>query len=297
MRPVVFVAPHVRMGSARLRAVQISGELNARGIQSRVVPSCAEQRDAILIYIKGDNVHAIESARDRGNIIVVDLIDPHQKTFHRPGGPRLHYHEVDASLFDGVLFVNSFCSRQGRDWSKRLRRAVIPHPWDTRITQPPLHHEHFNLVSVGYSSTRLDHPLLTRIDLPNHVLTDSMIAQMRGFACHFSVRDKEGESSSERYGAPFLRYNSKSNIKVSTAAACGANIITSRDAGSLDVLPADYPFWYNDESGIEGTIKQVADAFHTGTWRMARDMMARVREDTGIHNVTSRYIDFLNALR
>jgi len=295
-RPVIFVAPNIRLGSARLRAVQICEEFNRRGLVSQVVPDDARVKGAILIYIKGNDVESIARARARDNLIVADLIDPHQKTFHMPGGPRLYFNEVDSALFDGALFVNSAMSEHGRRWSSRMSTAVIPHPWDSRFHQPPEHHAGISFLSLGHSGSRLVHPSITRIDLNNHVLTAAMIDQARKYACHVSLRDPTGEGSDERFGNATRRYQSKSNIKVSTAAACGANILASPDPGSLDVLPVDYPFWYDATRSLEEEIDRVEALFETSIWNEGLAMMTLVRERTSTGAVLEQYIRFLARL-
>ena len=208
-REVVFVAPRIKMGSARLRAVQISNELARIGFKSRVVPEDSDIRNAIVIYIKGDDVERIARARVRNNLIVADLIDPHQKTFNVPGGARLHYHEVDPILFDAALFVNSVKLEEGKTWSKDMARACIPHPWDNRFRQPPQEHTNFSLLSLGQSGMKFSHPAVTHIDLPRHVLDIESIERARKFSCHLSIRDRTGLRSMERFGDPRQRFQSK----------------------------------------------------------------------------------------
>ena len=301
-RRVVFVAPHLKMGSARLRAVQISDELRFRGVESEVVPTCSEVKDSIIIIIKGEEISHVESARARNNIIVADLIDPHQKTFHRSAAKdpaiasRMHFHQVDPNLFDGLLFVNTDVKSRYKDWAPDVPQEVIPHPWDSRFIQPPVYHRNFSLVALGHSSDQVDLPLLNNMLLRNHVLTQEMIVEARNYACHLSLRQPGGKASPERFGRSEERYTSKSNIKVSTAAACGANIISSRDPGSTDVLPHDYPFWYDGQTSPQEHIEYVAEIFGSRTWKEGLAMMDGVREATSTSRVVDHYLAFFQNL-
>ncbi len=284
------------MGSARLRAVQIREALNLRGWDTAVRPHSREEKNAILIYIKGDAIEDMESARRRGNRVIVDLIDPHQRTFHQENADgtvrRLQPIEVDPSLFDGLIFVNQFVQKLFARKSLAIPHRVLLHPWDNRFGVPNVHHE-FGLVSLGHSGDHVHLPELKMIELTHHVLTKNAIDDVKQFACHISIRSMDGIGSPEKFGDPAMRYHSKSNIKVSTAAACGANLISSRDPGATLVLPTEYPFWYDENKPLDEHVRQVRGEFGTAVWKQALEMMLGVRERTKTERVARDYEEFL----
>ena len=72
------------------------------------------------------------------------------------------------------------------------------------------------------------------------------------FNCHLSVREP---------GREFLY---KPNCKVSTAAACEANLITTRDLTTVELLGEDYPYYCEPERGsILAAIERARAAFGT----------------------------------
>ena len=286
------------MGSGRLRAVQIRDELLRRNYESRIVADCTEVKNSILIYIKGANIDRAKIARDNGNIVVVDLIDPHQKHCFRIVDPesnraqRYFLHELPPELFDGVIFVNSYVRNQYQDYGDNLHKVVLLHPWDNRFKQPG-NFDHFSLASLGHSSDQVAIPEYQNFNLPNHVLTEAMIHGFQQYSCHLSVRQTEGGVSMEKFGDPTSRFSSKSNIKVSIAAACGANIICSADPGSREVLPASYPFWYDATKPLIDYIADVKSMYGNAEWRTGLEMMKEVREMTSTAAVVDQYEKYL----
>ena len=268
-RRIVFVTTQSVMGSGRLRAVQIRDELLRHGYQSEIVADCREVKDAILVYIKGANIDRAAAARERGNKVVVDLIDPHQKHCHRvlsespAKATRFFLHELPPALFDGIIFVNSFSYAQYRDYGPECLKSVIFHPWDTRFVQPA-RFSRFSLACLGHSNAQISVPDLTNFVLSRHVLRQEVIDQVRQYACHLSVREVDGGNSIERFGDPRARFYSKSNIKISTAAACGANIISSMDTGSSDVLDREYPYWYDGTAPLGQFVAGVREGLRFG---------------------------------
>ena len=81
---------------------------------------------------------------------------------------------------------------------------------------------------------------------------------------------------------------------MSTAAICGAALITTRDETSVEMLGADYPF-YCEGSGRDEVARVIADAegaLGGPRWQMALERLSRVRELTSL----ARELDDYEAL-
>ena len=268
--PVAFVK-YYEKGSTVMGADQIAEGLRARGWDARSIPvsALAEVRDGILVFIKTSRLDHLLRARARGNRLALDVQDT--VVFKR----RIK----NAWLYDALIFKNR---RQLADFGRPGRAdRVIYHQWDPRyeVNQAPK-----DRIALGYLGLQRSLSLwgdLPGVEYQDH---DYFAAGLR-FNCHLSVREP---------GREFLY---KPNCKVSTAAACEANLVTTRDISTVELLGEDYPFYCEpDRESILAAIERARAAFGTPEWELGLARMRRVRELTSMDRVLDGYEDLFRRL-
>jgi len=261
--PIAFVK-YYEKGSTVMGADQVAEGLRARGWDARSIPvaELAGVRDGILVFIKTSRLDHLLRARARGNRLALDVQDT--VVFKR----RIK----NAWLYDALIFKNR---RQLADFGRPGKAdRVIYHQWDPRYTVnqgPP------DRMALGYLG--LQRSLALWGDLPEvEYLDRDYFTEGLRFNCHLSVREP---------GREFLY---KPNCKVSTAAAAGANLVTTRDVSTVELLGEDYPFYCEPERGsILAAIERARSAFGSAEWRRGLERMRRVRELTCMDRVLDEY--------
>jgi hypothetical protein len=276
-RPVRFVKYYDK-GSTVMGADQISAALRAEGVDARSVhvKDIGKVRGAILVFIKTSRWLDLWRARQRGNTVILDVQDT--VCFKR----RIK----NARLWDGLIFKN----RRALDdfATDRSLSVVLYHQWDPRYRPHEAGLQELKVAYLGHrrSWQRWD-------ELPGIACIDEDALRAAGrysdlmtaalpFNCHFSIREEERE---------FLY---KPNAKVSTAAACDVNLITTPDAISVELLGSDYPY-YTDASaaGIARTIEKARETLGGPVWQSGLKTMAAVRERTKIERIAKDYVEYL----
>jgi hypothetical protein len=275
-RPVLFVKYYDK-GSTVMGADQISEALHAEGVDARSVhvKDIEKVRGALLVFIKTSRWLDLWRARQRGNTVILDVQDT--VCFKR----RIK----NARLWDGLIFK----SRRALDdfATDRSLPVVLYHQWDPRYRPHEAGLAELKVAYLGHrrSWKRWDElPGITCIDedalRAAGRYSDLMTAALP-FNCHFSIREEERE---------FLY---KPNAKVSTAAACDVNLITTPDAISVELLGSDYPY-YTDAStaGIARTIAKARETLGGPVWQSGLQTMAAVRERTKIERIAKDYVEY-----
>lgn len=268
--PVAFVK-YYEKGSTVMGADQIAAGLAARGWNAVSIPvrELRTIRQGILIFIKTSRLDHLLLARRRGNRLALDVQDT--VVFKRRIKNRW--------LFDALILKNQ---RQLADFGRpgRLDR-VIYHQWDPRYS---LHQAPEDRLVLGYLG--LARSLELWGQLPGvECLDDGYFDAGARFNCHLSIR---------RPGREFLY---KPNCKVSTAAACGANLITTRDESTVELLGEDYPFYCDPEpESILAAIERARASFGSAEWRLGLERMHAVRELTSLDRVLDDYEQLLRDL-
>jgi hypothetical protein len=247
-------------------ADQIAEGLRARGWDARSLPVGEVGRveePGILVFIKTSRLDHLVRFKARGHKLVLDIQDT--IVFKRRIKNRW--------LFDALIL------KSGRQLADAGRKGkpdrVIYHQWDPRYgpNQAPR-----DRLALGYLG--LPRSLAVWGELPDvaYVRDDEMFSAAPRFNCHLSIREP---------GREFLY---KPNCKVSTAAACAANLITTRDLTTVELLGEDYPFYCEpDRESILATIERARAAFGTTEWERGLARMRVVRELTGMDRVLEGY--------
>jgi len=268
--PVAFVK-YYEKGSTVMGADQIADGLRGRGWNARSIPvgELAGFSGGILLFIKTSRLDHLLRAKARGNRLVLDVQDT--VVFKR--------WIKNSWLFDALIFKSR---RQLADFG-RPRRAdcVIYHQWDPRysVNQAPRER-----LALGYLGLSRSLALWGRLPGVEYVDHDYFAAGKR-FNCHLSIREP---------GREFLY---KPNCKVSTAAACEANLITTRDDSTVELLGEDYPFYCEPQrDSILAAIERARAAFGGAEWQRGLDRMRQVRELTCMERVLDGYEALLRRL-
>src|SRR6185295_9266247 len=223
-------------------------------------------RDSILVFIKTSKVHHLWAARRRGNRTVLDVQDT--VVFKRRIKNRW--------LFDGLIFKNR---RQLEDFGspKNLGR-VIYHQWDPRYTLNRVADGPFRAAYLGLERS---FPLGGKIPGVDFYCDDYFVRAL-DYNCHLSYRPP---------GRDFLY---KPNCKVSTAAGCDANLVTTRDESTIEFLGEDYPFYIDEEEAIAPGIERARALFGGPEWREGLERMREIRERTRIDRIIDDYLAFFD---
>lgn len=268
--PVAFVK-YYEKGSTVMGGDQIAAGLRDRGWNARSIPvgELGGIERGILIFIKTSRLDHLLLARARGNRLVLDVQDT--VVFKR----RIK----NLWLYDALILKNR---RQLADFGRPGRAdCLIYHQWDPRysVNQAPR-----DRLVLGYLG--LSRSLALWGSLPGvEYVDDGYFEAGKRFNCHLSIREPGRE----------LLY--KPNCKVSTAAACDANLITTRDESTVELLGEDYPFYCEPERGsILDAIERARSAFGTPVWRRGLERMRQVRELTCIDRVLDDYEALLRRL-
>jgi hypothetical protein len=269
--PVAFVK-YYEKGSTVMGADQISEGLRARGWNARSIPvaELGSVPPGILVFIKTSRLDHLVRGKARGHRLVLDVQDT--IVFKR----RIK----NQWLYDALIFKSR---RQLADFGRRGKPdRVIYHQWDPRYSanQAPR-----DRMALGYLG--LPRSLAVWGELPDveYLSDEKMFSEAPRFNCHLSIREP---------GRDFLY---KPNCKVSTAAVCEANLITTRDLTTVELLGEDYPYYCEPERGsILAAIERARSSFGSAEWRRGLERMRAVRELTRMDRVLDEYESLFHQL-
>lgn len=270
MRPVAFVK-YYEKASTILRADQMEEALRSEGVDAVSIRAAelSAIRGRVLVFIKTSRLDHLLSAKVRGNLLVLDVHDT--VVFKRRIKNR--------RLFDGILFTHH---RQLEDFgdSRRLCR-VLPIHADPRFRP---HTAGWQRLEVAYLGDRRSFAQFGEI--PGVACFDSDYFDVAPrFNCHVAVR------------APGRESDYKPAIKVATAAACGALLITTRDSATRELLGDDYPYYTNPNAAdLLETIAGARADLGGPRWRAALDRLAQVAAVLTLAYSARQYLRFFSEL-
>lgn len=270
--PIAFVK-YYEKGSTVMGGDQIAEGLRARGWNARSIPvrELASVTGGILVFIKTSRLDHLLLAKARKNRLALDVQDT--VVFKRRIKNRW--------LYDALIFKNR---RQLADFGRPGKPdRVIYHQWDPRYA--PNQAPRDRLV-LGYLGDSRSLALWGRLpDIECVPVQDGMFEAASRFNCHFSIREP---------GRDFLY---KPNCKVSTAAVCEANLITTRDVSTVELLGEDYPYYCEpDRDSILAAIERARASFGSPEWRRGLERLRAVRDATRMDRVLDRYEDLFREL-
>jgi hypothetical protein len=259
VRPLRFVKYYDK-GSTGFAADQIAAALAERGVDARSIYAreAARERGALLVFIKTSKIQHLLAARLRGNLALLDVHDT--LVFKR----RLK----NAAFYAGAIFRSR---RAAADYDRRgWRSRVIWHQGDPRYRPHEVPEGEFR---AAYLGERRSLRLFGEIPGVDCIESD-WFARAPAYNCHLSVREP---------GREFLY---KPGAKVSTAAACRAVLVTTRDVTAVEMLGADYPFYCEpDRESIAAALARARAAQGGEEWRRALAILEEIRERTRMDRI------------
>ncbi len=271
MRKVYFVKYYDK-GSTVMAGDQIAEALRARGYEARSVypGDVASVRDAILVFIKTSRWWHLWRAKRNGNRTVLDVQDT--VVFKRRIKNRAFY--------DGMIWKNR---RQVEDFARPGSvNRIIHHQWDPRYEPNRLDGNEIKIAYVGLARSLKLWGKLPGVDCFDR----DYFRRALDYNCHLSVRE------------PGREYLYKPNCKVSTAAACAANLITTKDESAVELLGPDYPYYLasHEEADVLAGLEKARATFGGPEWRAGLETMREVAELTSIDRVIDDYLTFFAEL-
>lgn len=260
---------YYQKGSTDIAADQMAVALQRRGIAARSIfaRELRTLRDAVLVFVKRIDLLDLWRARRAGNALVVDVQDT--VVFKRG----IRY----AALWDGIIFRSR---RQLEDFGRGRPGAVlIPQHWDERYSPRTVSDDRLRL---GFLGDPRSFPFPEPLPGVTPVF-DDWFGRAPEFNAHLSVR---GTTRERLY---------KPNNKVSTAGACNAVLLTSRDEAAREHLGDDYSFYTEpDRESVMAAIAALERRVGGADWLRALEQLAAVRAATSLERTTDLYLDYLS---
>lgn len=280
MRPVYFVK-YFDKGSTILGGELMCETLGEKGIDARMINASdlSRVRDSILIFIKKGEFQHLIPARLRRNILVLDTQDIMAVSQQWLGIER-QGRLKNRSLYHAVIFRSQKALADFGDGNGTSTMIYLP--WNPQYAPNRVSDDDFRIAYLGDPRSFRYWDQLP--DLPC-IPEDRFFAEAPDYNCHISIRADPREA------------DYKPTCKVSTAAACNANLITTRDAASLEVLGPDYPYY--TEPDIDSVLQAIEKARATlggEIWKAGLERMREVYASHDPETITLQYVDFLSRL-
>lgn len=245
-----------------VRCKTLAGELRGTVIAQELgVPCSTEyQPDTWVVFVK--SFDGIEQAKADGCLVAFDPVDLY--VYNDGRDRQSKWPEVDL-----VLVPSKAAAPFYKQIFPKADFLVVPHQWDSRIDQ----YAPQDVFRPGYVGRRFN--LHEELAIEKVTEPEDQLAALSRFNCHVS----EHQTKDSAYLKPAT--------KVACAAAVGANVVTHRSAGALELLGKDYPFYA--KSTLFDALFKAKKAFPTQAWIDGLTIMAQVRERTSLKAVAELY--------
>jgi hypothetical protein len=267
---VVFVYEGAA-GEAPPRLAALAEALSGRGRSSRALPASElrRARNGIVVLAGDAGARALLRARLAGNRTLVDVRGS-------AAGPRF---PGGARLVDGAIFRNQ---RQLKDLDRpRWTSRVIYDEPEPGLVPHTVGAGEFRVACFGEGAAGGHFGKLRGV-----AFIDSHPLRHAGqFNCHLSLRVPGPAELYEPGG------------EVANAAACGAVLVTMRDAAAVELLGEDYPFYCTaDRAAIEATLQRAREACGGPQWKKALALLRAAGEKSTLELVVEQHIEHFAAL-
>ncbi len=269
-RCVVFVHAGPS-GDAPPRLEALAAALSDRGRSSRAVAARELQgvRDAIVIFAGDTGAGALLRARLSGNYTLLDVRG-------LPAGPRF---PGGSRLVDGAIFRSR---RQQKDLDRpRWTSRVIYDEPEPGLAPHSVAAGEFQAACFGVSAAGGQFGEVRGVAfIDSHPLRHAA-----RFNCHLSLCAR---GSAELY---------QPGAEVANAAACGAVLVTTRDAAAVELLGEDYPFYCaGDRGAVEEALARARRLRGGKEWGAALARLREVRARTSLDAVVEQHLELFAAL-
>lgn len=312
---IFFVVAKTDQGSAILRGIQISDQLNQLQVDSKVVTESEIPKDEInslFVWVKNINPDLIKQLPQNNH--VYDVVDNYiyQK--------ELVQSVIQSGVVNHVIVNNEFMKLEIHNENNISLKdiSVIHHHWDPRISTAQKENQSNltfgflgSVASLAHTDNFLHYRTLadeykvrfydTEIgkDVSDLVNADKKIVVNRNpnamqelkihFNCHISIRKND---------TPESKY--KTSAKVVTASALNHNILTTYEQATKDILPNEYPFILKDTD--LKSIKEMFDLIKADyadkkiLWKRGLEIMRSIKEQTSLSKIANDYLFIINKL-
>lgn len=277
-RQIIFTSRKIPNNSFLMRGEQICAELRKLGYNAITATKneTVKARDSVVIWVRRTvNSRSLSQCR-KNNLVIYDPLDRITD---------LCYNRITDNI-DAVIFPSAN-QLIDYDEAEHLKAYYLYHHWDSRLIKYP--HDHFELGYWGYTTSAVN--VRNVIEKQNR-WTSARVGEFpteaffRRISCHYGVRDK-------KRGLGW-----RPTTKISTAAACGANIIITRDAMSEELLPKDYPYFV-ESADLKETLNMINYArvsYGRDAWKYGLECMEKIRVKTSIKRSAYLYSKIIEDL-
>lgn len=269
-RPVVLVTCDDERADAA-RTTQLAAALTARGCVCRaIVPrELGGVRDAIVIFLGGAKLRHLARARLAGNLLLLDL----------RGLPAALRRLGVARLLDGAIFRNE---RQRRDFDRpRWTSRVIYEPPEPGLRPHEAAPGGLRVACFAANAASLHYGRIPGVAY----IAGAPLPHALQFNCHLALHT----------GAREALY--RPGTEVVNAAACGAVLVTPRDASAVELLGDDYPFFCAiDRPAVEAALARARELCGGPEWNAALALLRQVSAKAGLAAVVEQHLEHFAAL-
>ncbi len=257
--------------SAPPRLVALAEALSRRGRTSRAVTAgeLRRVRDAIVVFASDVGSARLLRTRLAGNRTLIDVRGS-------AAGPRL---PGGWRLVDGAIFRNR---RQQQDldrprWTSRL---IYDEP-EPGLAPHSVAAGEFRVACFGTGAAGGHFGRLRGV-----AFIDSHPLRHAGqFNCHLALH----------LPGPGELYEPGGDV--ANAAACGAVLVTMRDAAAVELLGEDYPFYCaGDRAAIEETIRRARAARGNAPWKKALALLREAGAKSTLDKVVEQHLEHFEAV-
>lgn len=258
-------------GAAPARLTARAAAIHALGTPCRVVAESelGKVRVAVVV-LHGDVATAtLVRARLAGNRVVLEVRDT-------AAGPRI---PGGARLVDGAIFRNRKQEKDLGD-ARWTSRVIYDEP-EPGLRQQALPAGDFRAACFGAGAGGLHFG-----DLRGVASIDGPIGRHQDeFNCHVALR----------VPGPAALY--APGVEVANAAACGAVLVTMRDAAAVELLGDDYPFYCeSDRPSVEASVRRARKSLGKAEWSAALARLKEVAARTELGVVARQHCEHFAAI-
>ena len=267
----VFLVHGGAVGEAPPRLLALAEALSRSGRAARAVAprELGGVRGAIVVFAGDVGLGALLRARLAGNRTLLDVRGI-------PAGPRF---PGARRLVDGAIFRNR---RQQKDLDRpRWTSRVIYDEPEPGLGPNGVATGEFRVACFGASAAGSHFGKLRGV-----AFIDSHPLRHAGqFNCHLALC-VPGPAELYEPGA-----------EVANAAACGAVLVTMRDAAAEELLGDDYPFYcQGDRASIEATIRRARETCGGPQWKAALSLLRAAGEKSTLERVVEQHLEHFAAI-
>ena len=267
----VFLVHGGAVGEAPPRLLALAEALSRSGRAARAVAprELGGVRGAIVVFAGDVGLGALLRARLAGNRTLLDVRGI-------PAGPRF---PGARRLVDGAIFRNR---RQQKDLDRpRWTSRVIYDEPEPGLVPHSVPAGGFRIACFGASAAGEHFGKLRGV-----AFIDSHPLRHAGqFNCHLALC-VPGPAELYEPGA-----------EVANAAACGAVLVTMRDAAAEELLGDDYPFYcQGDRASIEATIRRARETCGGPQWKAALSLLRAAGEKSTLERVVEQHLEHFAAI-